>query len=165
MIILSYSGFERFENRFFKHFEDYTNFCIDELLSKELKTKRIKYFIDVNYGELADGSYAEVDVIDDEYKEFSIEISPKARGKNILSSVGHEMVHVKQYIRGEMKFTSNLNKTRWRGKVYDERKLGSYWRHPWEIEAYGMEKCLLEMWLDRVRSTLDPKLDKALLAD
>ena len=62
-------------------------------------------------------------------------------GHEILKTLAHELVHVKQYVMGELK---------WRdvGLVYkginhDPKNLMEYYELPYEIEAYGREKGLL----------------------
>jgi hypothetical protein len=66
-------------------------------------------------------------------RNFLIEMNPKIGGRNILKSLGHEMVHIKQYAYSE----TNDNLTRWKGAHVAEDL--DYWSQPWEIEAYGME--------------------------
>lgn len=67
-------------------------------------------------------------------RRFLIEIHPGIEVKNILSTIAHEMVHVKQYIYGE----TNEQLSSWRGKKINSDKI-EYWTHPWEIDAYGRE--------------------------
>ena len=55
-------------------------------------------------------------------------------GHKILETLGHEMVHVKQYARRELHPTTDA----WMGKTYNPKKI-SYWDLPWEIEAHGRE--------------------------
>ena len=64
-------------------------------------------------------------------REFEIEIHPGIGAKEILKTLAHEMVHVKQYAIGDM----NVNCTRWKGSKVETP---DYWTEPWEIEAYGM---------------------------
>lgn len=60
----------------------------------------------------------------------------------------HEMVHVKQYAKGDLHQsmkTCNLhkwNKSEW----VDDAKV-PYWELPWEIEAHGREKGLMLGWM------------------
>lgn len=77
--------------------------------------------------------YASVEEYNDSGKprEFLIEINPNIGARDILETLAHEMVHVKQYAYSEM----NESSTRWRGKKVD---VEDYWSEPWEIEAYGM---------------------------
>lgn len=56
---------------------------------------------------------------------------------DIAKTLAHELVHAKQYLRGEIKPTDNIwHKT---GEVYDDT---SYRQLPWEHEAYMMEDFL-----------------------
>lgn len=56
---------------------------------------------------------------------------------DIAKTLAHELVHAKQYLRGEIKPTDNIwHKT---GEVYDD---ASYRQLPWEHEAYMMEDFL-----------------------
>lgn len=61
---------------------------------------------------------------------FDIEIDFNQNDKNIILTLFHEMVHVKQYVKGELK--DRLNVHLWKG----ERISGDYevWG-PWEDEA------------------------------
>jgi len=60
--------------------------------------------------------------------------------------VCHEMVHVKQYARGELYESSAQNKHRWQGKWIN--KDPDYWDQPWEIEAHGRETGLFVRWAE-----------------
>lgn len=83
-------------------------------------------------------------------RDFTITINPKLGKRNMLLVLAHEMVHVKQYAKGEMKDYMRMNKVKWKGKVYNEAKI-DYWDHPWEIEAHGREKGLYYKFLDYQR--------------
>ena len=65
-------------------------------------------------------------------RQFEIELHPGIGAAEILKTLSHEMVHIKQYIYGDV----NLNLTRWKGSKVLEP---DYWVQPWEIEAYGMQ--------------------------
>ena len=60
----------------------------------------------------------------------------------ILKTLGHELVHVKQYIRGELS-TDRNGLLRYNGVYYSPQNLLEYFDLPYEIEAYGREKGLL----------------------
>lgn len=69
-------------------------------------------------------------------REFEIEIHPGIGAYEILSTLAHEMVHVKQFAYSEM----NQRLTRWYGtKVPSDT---DYYSQPWEIEANGMSQGL-----------------------
>ena len=74
-------------------------------------------------------------------RDFTITIDPNLGKRNTLLVLAHEMVHVKQYAKGELKDYVKVPRVKWRGKVYNDRKI-DYWDMPWEIEAHGREKGL-----------------------
>ena len=67
----------------------------------------------------------------------------------ILKTLAHEMVHVKQYLTGELMMRKNG--LAWRKSVLtsDSTTYEEYFELPYEIEAYGREKGLLSMFLIR----------------
>lgn len=85
--------------------------------------------------------------LESEYKTFIITIDPQLGKRNMLKALAHEMVHVKQYAKGELKDYVRTNKIKWCGKVILHEKL-NYWDTPWEIEAHGREKGLYFRFLD-----------------
>lgn len=75
--------------------------------------------------------------------EYQIVLSKRLGRKNTISTIAHEMVHVKQMIRGELVMKSTLNK--WNGKTFPTTY--DYFNSPWEIEAYGREVGLTHKYL------------------
>jgi hypothetical protein len=71
-------------------------------------------------------------------RSFLIEIHPGIGARRILETLAHEMVHVKQYVNGEL----NDRLSAWCGVKVDSTKV-DYWSHPWEIDAFGRETGLL----------------------
>jgi hypothetical protein len=131
------------KERFRPYVKRAIEFYAHELLSSKmieninLKVKFDKTIVDV-YG------YASVEVRTDNGKarDFLIEMNPKIGGRNILKSLAHEMVHIKQYAYDE----TNDNLTRWKGIPIDGN-FEDYWRQPWEIEAYGIEAGLFRKFV------------------
>ena len=78
---------------------------------------------------------------DDGYrpKEFIIELDSTVKIRNILITLAHEMVHVKQWAKDEMyEYMNVAGMVRFKGeKVHME--ITDYWDYPWEIEAYGKQ--------------------------
>ena len=60
----------------------------------------------------------------------------------ILKTLGHELVHVKQYVKRELT-TDRNGALRYNGVHYYVNNLLEYFELPYEIEAYGREKGLL----------------------
>ena len=86
----------------------------------------------------------------DRARDFTITINPNLGKRNMLLVLAHEMVHVKQYAKGEMKDYVRMNRVKWKGKVYNDKKI-DYWEQPWEIEAHGREKGLYYKFTDYMR--------------
>ena len=58
---------------------------------------------------------------------------------NILLTLAHEMVHVKQWAKDEMyEYLNTIGMVRFKGEKVHLDSL-EYWDQPWEIEAYGKQ--------------------------
>jgi hypothetical protein len=81
-------------------------------------------------------------------KEFTISVDRGLKHRMFLETVAHEMVHVKQWAKGEMfDFISKTGVCRYHGKKIDTSKM-NYYDYPWEIEALGREQGLFMRWID-----------------
>ena len=87
----------------------------------EINFKRMSK--DPNYGYCCD--------LDD--GEFEIDIKRTLRLRDMLTTLAHELVHVKQYVNGEM--PADITE-------------GDYWDRPHEIEAHGRETGLFIRWAE-----------------
>ena len=72
----------------------------------------------------------------DDNRTFEIEIDRNLRLFDFVSTLCHELTHLKQYARGEMKQLDN-GRIRWKKKVYPEGF--DYNKSPWEKEAFRVE--------------------------
>lgn len=68
-----------------------------------------------------------------EPRQFEIEIKRSLPLREMLTTLAHELVHVKQYVLKEI--PSNLDQ-------------GDYWNRPWEVEAHGRETGLFIRWAE-----------------
>lgn len=97
-----------------------------------------------------DNSYGYCMPTDDEAydrpRSFEIEINSTARLRRLLETVAHELVHVKQFARGELYQGIRVNKHRWQGEWLEDNI--DYWDLPWEIEAHGREVGLFVRWAE-----------------
>ena len=78
---------------------------------------------------------------------------PITRLKNLLIDLGHELVHVKQYINGEM-FDYKNGDVRHKGIIFASTYMEDeevYYDSPWEIEAYGREYGLYKMFCSQLK--------------
>lgn len=79
----------------------------------------------------------------DTNRQFEIEIQRGMSVKDIVTTVCHEMVHVKQYARKEMDdHLTSSGRAKWRGKLVKSDT--KYYDLPWEIEAYEMQDDLAD---------------------
>lgn len=123
-------------------------FCLEKLMPKmydiEIEIKLRKFSKNTS----ADG-YAcptDNDAVYDRPRVFEIEVNSNLRLRRLLETVAHEMVHVKQFARGELYQGIRVNKHRWQGRWMGENV--DYWDLPWEIEAHGREVGLFVRWAE-----------------
>ena len=83
----------------------------------------------------------------DDHRTFEIEIDRNLRLFDFVSTLCHELTHLKQYARGEMKRLDD-GRIRWKKKVYPEGF--DYDKSPWEKEAFRVEAELALMCFHQV---------------
>lgn len=92
------------------------------------------------------------------HRFFCIEVNTTKTRRNQIRTLFHEMVHVKQYAKGELRDDRRSTQlSRWLGELHKDEDY-DYWELPWEIEAYGREEGLYRMYtrhkqLEKVRFT------------
>jgi hypothetical protein len=128
--------------------KDLTRFCAEMLMSKRMVDSLL---IRVEFIKDLDNQYdGDCEYIDDEArpKEFLIRVNDALKLSKKLRTICHEMVHVKQYATGEMKYMSRPARfTKFQGMLYPDEL--EYWDSPWEIEAFGREPGLYTRWIDQ----------------
>jgi len=127
-----------------KIFKLATNFFANTLLSKRTVAKLdIQIFVQ---DKLRAGGFCFCEDHGKNPRSFTIEIARNKRELQMIKILAHEMVHVKQYARNEMRDKSYKNTpvTYWLGELHYDTM---YWDRPWEIEAYGLETGLLVKFL------------------
>lgn len=89
--------------------------------------------------------------LDDKYKprEFEIFLSRGMTRRDILMTLAHEMVHVKQFARRELANFDTRNHPVYMGKKLPIKDM-HYYDYPWEIEAYGRSVGLLERYKNHI---------------
>ena len=108
------------------------NIDIDIILEKNLIKKENDQAYCVN---ISDSSTA---------RHFEISVDAGMGKRATLLALAHEMVHVKQYAKGELKYIRRQRLHRFQGELYDPDYM--YWEQPWEIEAFGRELGLYRMF-------------------
>ena len=79
--------------------------------------------------------------------KFTIRVNPTLNRVNLLMTIAHEMVHVKQWATGELYDYKANTKARWHGEILETEDI-DYWVQPWEIEAWGRETGLYLYYKD-----------------
>ena len=91
-------------------------------------------------GKLAEGHCVPLDA-ERRPRSFEIGINPKLRRYKMLQCLAHEMVHAKQYAKGEL--SNQLITAKWQGKTFKlTNSIEDYLNWPWEVEAYGRDRSL-----------------------
>ena len=80
-----------------------------------------------------------------EYDDYGRKRTETEWGHNILKTLAHELVHVKQYVMGELKCTTHGMV--YKRTTYSPDNIFDYFETPYEIEAYGREVGLLVNFL------------------
>jgi hypothetical protein len=144
-----------------KTIKSFTRFVLDKFvrLGIQRKTKiHIKVLTPEEVGE-ADAldlkdykAWCTYDSHVDDIKKFTIVVNakrmtsakkPEIRLRNLLVDLGHELVHVKQYLNGELRDYVD-GSYKYLGQKYDpipdgKENIDKYFDSPMEIEAYGRE--------------------------
>ena len=81
--------------------------------------------------------YGQLVQLDDKRREFEIVLDKNIDTKDLIRTVIHEMVHVKQYVRKEMDSEVVGSRMRWKSKTYPYDI--KYDDMPWEKEANRLE--------------------------
>lgn len=77
-------------------------------------------------------------------REFFVRVDSALEREDFITTLLHELVHVKQYLKGELKDAPNFRVV-WKKTEYDRDT--EYHDRPWEIEAYKLEKELTKQFL------------------
>lgn len=120
------------------------NFYGSYLLGNGKLFKNVKLTLKFEKFLYDNGDYAYCDWTDDNHsrREFLIGLDRNLSKRETLLALAHEMVHLKQYAKGEMKdIWRPTRMVKWHGERYLHEEM-DYWEQPWEIEAYGREKGL-----------------------
>ena len=75
-------------------------------------------------------------------REFTLELKRSMSEKEMIKTLAHEMVHVKQYAYREI----DERGTMWLSRKLDHDSV-PYHKRPWEKEAYQAEERLYQKWL------------------
>ena len=83
-------------------------------------------------------------------RSFTIELDKKLAGSELIKTIAHEMVHLKQFAKGELKERFKPTYCHiWHGDIVDVG-LDNFYEVPWEVEAREMEEDLFLLFESRV---------------
>lgn len=152
-----------------KHVIDVTRFTVEQIFTKRQRDKleSISIRIDKSLNNTAIHNVdavplAYMDAHIEDYSEsqsprnFVIWINPFFTKKNItrftkatfLETIVHETVHIRQALSGQMKqvFRNGNMMIKFHKKYYRIDSNDKYWLFPWEVEARGYEKGILNLY-------------------
>ena len=123
-------------------------FFADKLLTKQLNRHII-----VNVVFRKNLSYLGLTYVDDynssgKLREFTLEIYRDQIEEEILKTLAHELVHVRQYSIGDL----NEEATLWQGRLMESNL--AYDNQPWEIEANELADILYEEYIHHDRQRI-----------
>lgn len=118
-------------------------FYMEQLISPKLREK-LTVHVKARYVEdditINQGTCEPLDDVN-RPKEFVIKLNASCKEEALLF-LAHEMVHVKQYAKGELRdYIYHDDKIGWKGVKYPAYTSGpEYIDLPWEVEAFGREE-------------------------
>jgi hypothetical protein len=124
-------------------------FYASKLMSKRLSNK-IYLEIEGHRGLIYGYANALCTWEDDWYRprDFHIEVNVDQKLEDLFITLAHEMVHVKQFARSEMRDLFYPEKRTMWFKESFSREDTDYWDLPWEVEAHGRERGLFVRFVE-----------------
>ena len=91
--------------------------------------------------------YADVIYEDNEpYREFTLRIDNEQSNEMFIRTLAHEVTHIKQWVKREMRLNERTGLVRF-GKKHYSRDM-DYNEMPWEVEAHGREYGLYNQFVE-----------------
>ena len=148
-MLITVEGYRRHNMKLFSSLGSAAEFYGEKLLGKRM-AKNILVEIKLTRGlKQKEQAYGFCHITDDNLnrpREFMIELdtSMKHSFEQILIWLAHEMVHLKQFVRGELA-DYETGRVQWKSRNYGRLK---YNDQPWEKEAYRLEEPLYEEFME-----------------
>jgi hypothetical protein len=121
---------------------------LDEALIFASEYLNIDPSLEIDFEEEFDGKCGFCDL---DGKDIIISINPKMSVKEIIVTLFHELVHAKQYLKGELVNKDDGSPFKWKGKIFHEHFTIPYVDLPWEKEAYDLEEKMKDIFYTRSR--------------
>jgi len=114
------------------------DFYVSKMMPRMAKSLSVKILGDASL-EDREGIHGDCNYIDCENRlprDFEIRVDTKLSNRDFVATIVHEMIHVKQYARGELRdLVTMLDVCNWKGRRIDSQKV-DYFDLPWEVEAH-----------------------------
>jgi hypothetical protein len=81
-------------------------------------------------------------------RDFTIEVNRKLDTFDFVTTVIHEMIHVKQYVKRELVDDHEKGRTRWKSRTYSFEM--EYDDQPWEKEAHRWDEIIASEFMCEV---------------
>jgi len=129
-----------------------TEFYADKLISKRMQ-KNISVLLEHDNDLVKDNMGGFCEWIEENIRprNFLISLNCKQPMDELLISLAHEMVHVKQFVSEELKHRIRNRTLLWNNVVIDPDQY-LYADLPWEVEAYHKEEILYEQYRRQYQS-------------
>lgn len=151
----------------------YAKYVLDKFVKRSVQNKalvRIKIVTENDFDNYADiddlrkyRAWCTYDGVQNDKRCFTVILNhkqvnqkakkPLTRLKNILIDLGHELVHVKQYLNSEV-FDYTSGGIRYKGSYFGaeyHNDLELYYDSPWEVESYGRELGLYRIFVEKMK--------------
>ena len=153
-----------------------TELTMRDLLEKSRVIKNLE--IDIHFRHHADNGEAMIHenefrsrprmfrVIIDPYKtridDYGREMDEEEHANEMFKVLGHELVHVKQYVVGDLSIKAKG--MYWKGELTKVGTMMEYFKSPWEVEAYGLERYLwmnfIDFWSNNIEEIYEKDEEK-----
>lgn len=153
--------------------KSYAKYVLDKFVKKSVQNKaliRIKVVTEDDFDNYADiddlrkyRAWCTYDGVFNEKRCFTVILNakqlskrakmPLVKLKQLLIDLGHELVHVKQYLNCEV-FDYTSGGIRYKGSYFSadyHHDIELYYDSPWEVEAYGRELGLYKMYVQKMK--------------
>lgn len=155
--MIKFSGV-KLEPEDMKYLRAATRFTLDKYISRYRQNKIDLDIIIIEDKKMTWGGDCTYFGLEQDKKKFEVRIQKSLLKKNakktqtrmrdLVSTLIHELIHVKQYVNNQLFDYADGKTVRYEGKVYkDSDDFISYWDNPWEIEAYGRTVGTYEMFI------------------
>ena len=146
--MIKFKGAKKIKPKQIDYLNSLSEFILDKFFT-EYKKDRLDITVKFKKGLFEEtDQYGNCIWMDQHYRpeEFEIEIDPDQSIQLLLNTLAHELVHVKQWAKGEYyQLQREKHVYKFCSKRFDTNKV-DYWDTPWEIEAHGRAIGLVVQW-------------------